>query len=146
MCMVLCQLVCLCTTCGRYLQRLEESAGSSGAGVTGGYYLSCEFWELNTGLLQEEPMLLTTEPSLQPVFSISGGWVHVEMSPSWRYQVVLRIMKHHPHPLHLQMLAGAFPDCDRWLVLSAAEADMLANCYRILPLRNYNECEMLVRM
>ena len=27
----------------------------------------CNFWELNSGLLEEQPVLLTTEPSLQPL-------------------------------------------------------------------------------
>lgn len=28
--------------------------------------LSCGFWELNTGPLQERPVLLTSEPALHP--------------------------------------------------------------------------------
>jgi len=27
---------------------------------------TCGFWELNSGPLEEQPVLLTTEPSLQP--------------------------------------------------------------------------------
>lgn len=35
-----------------------------GNGVSGGYELPCRCWELKLGLLQERPVLLTTEPSL----------------------------------------------------------------------------------
>ena len=31
------------------------------AGVTGGCELSCGYWELNQGSLEEQPVLLTTE-------------------------------------------------------------------------------------
>ena len=34
--------------------------------VTNSYQLPHECWELNPELLQEQPVLLTTEPSLQP--------------------------------------------------------------------------------
>ncbi|CAO2624034.1 hypothetical protein LEMLEM_LOCUS18165, partial [Lemmus lemmus] len=34
--------------------------------ITDGCELPCGFWELNSGLLEEQAMLLTTEPSLQP--------------------------------------------------------------------------------
>ena len=34
--------------------------------ITGGYEPPCGCWELNSGPLKEQAMLLTTEPSLQP--------------------------------------------------------------------------------
>lgn len=34
--------------------------------VTDGYKLSCGFWDLNPGSLEEEQVLLTTELALQP--------------------------------------------------------------------------------
>jgi hypothetical protein len=33
--------------------------------ITDGCEPSCSYWELNSGLLEEEPVFLTTEPSLQ---------------------------------------------------------------------------------
>ena len=41
------------------------------AGVAGGCELQCQCWELNLGPLQEQQVLLTAEPSLQP-----PGMVH----------------------------------------------------------------------
>jgi hypothetical protein len=38
--------------------------GFPGTGVTDSSEQPCWFWELNLGLLGEEPVLLTTEPSL----------------------------------------------------------------------------------
>jgi hypothetical protein len=39
----------------------------------GGYGPPCGCWELNSGLLEEQPVLLITEPSLQPaVFGAFG--------------------------------------------------------------------------
>lgn len=35
-----------------------------GTGVTNSCALPCEYWELNSGLLEERPVLITTEPSL----------------------------------------------------------------------------------
>jgi hypothetical protein len=49
----------------RCLWRPEEGIRSLGTGVTDGCELSCEFWESNLGPLEEQPVLLTLEPSLQ---------------------------------------------------------------------------------
>lgn len=40
-----------------------------------GCELPCEFWDLNSGLLQEQQVFLTTESSVQPlsVFSVRRG-------------------------------------------------------------------------
>jgi len=46
---------------------LWEGVGSSGTGVTDDCELSCGCWELNLRPLVEQPMLLTAEPSLQPL-------------------------------------------------------------------------------
>ena len=49
--------VCLC-----------EAASSLGSEVTDSCELPCWYWELNSGLLEEQPVLLTAEPSLRPYF------------------------------------------------------------------------------
>ena len=59
-------LVSYLHTCVQYLQRPEEGIRSLGTGVTGGCELPCGCWELNPGPLEEQPVLVTTEPSLQP--------------------------------------------------------------------------------
>lgn len=46
---------------------IRESVRSRGAGVLGSWELSDVCWELNCSLLEEQPALLTTGPSLQPV-------------------------------------------------------------------------------
>ena len=51
-------------TCVQMLMRPEESTGSPGAGVKGSYELGAG--NLSSGPLQEQQVLLTTEPSLQP--------------------------------------------------------------------------------
>ena len=38
--------------------------------ITDGCLPPCGCWELNSGLLEEQPVLLTTEPSLQPLHFI----------------------------------------------------------------------------
>jgi hypothetical protein len=43
-----------------------EAVGSPGTGVTDRCELPCGCWELSPGPLEEQPVLLTTEPSLQP--------------------------------------------------------------------------------
>jgi hypothetical protein len=48
------------------LQRPEEDAGSSGTGVMNGCDPPCGCQEWNSGPLEEQPVLLTSEPSLQP--------------------------------------------------------------------------------
>jgi hypothetical protein len=48
------------------LQRPEEGVRSPGAEDTDSCELPCGYWELNLGPRQESPVLLTTEPSLQP--------------------------------------------------------------------------------
>ena len=43
-----------------------EGIRSPGTGVTNSCELPCGCWDLNLGLLEEQPVLLTAEPSLQP--------------------------------------------------------------------------------
>ena len=45
---------------------LGEGVRSPGTGVTDSCELPCGCWELNLGPLQEQHVLLTTEPLLQP--------------------------------------------------------------------------------
>lgn len=42
----------------------KEAIKSSGTRVTDGYESLCGYWESNLGPLEEQPALLTTEPSL----------------------------------------------------------------------------------
>ena len=46
-------------------RRPEERVRSQGTRVTGGCELPCGCWELNLGPLEEQPVFLTSEPSLQ---------------------------------------------------------------------------------
>ena len=39
----------------------------SNLGVTAHCELPCDWWDLNLGPLEEQPVLLTAEPSLQPL-------------------------------------------------------------------------------
>jgi hypothetical protein len=55
-----------------------EAVDSPGTGVTHGLEPPCGCWELNLGPLQEQPVLLTTEPSLQPlIFFPTISTVHL---------------------------------------------------------------------
>lgn len=47
----------------------EEDSGYSGTGLRDGCEILCGCWKLNLGPLQEQKLLLTTEPPLQ----ISSG-------------------------------------------------------------------------
>jgi hypothetical protein len=47
------------------LQWPEQGVRSPGAGITDHCEPPCRCWELNPGPLQEQPVLLTTEPSFQ---------------------------------------------------------------------------------
>ena len=46
---------------------VREGVRSPGTGVTGSCELPCRFWELNPGPLEEQPVLVTTKPTLQPL-------------------------------------------------------------------------------
>lgn len=46
--------------------RAQKGIESPRTGLMGGCELSCGYWELNLGALQEQQVLLTDEPSLQP--------------------------------------------------------------------------------
>jgi hypothetical protein len=54
---VFCLHVCLC-----------EGVRSPGTGVTDSCKLPCGCWKLNPSALEEQPMLLTAEPSVKPLF------------------------------------------------------------------------------
>lgn len=58
------------------LWRPEEDMKSLGMGVTGGYEPPYRHWELSSGSLQEQQVLLINEPSLQPLF-IFYGFIHI---------------------------------------------------------------------
>ena len=62
MCMSVCQHVCMRTMNVQYLQRPEEDVGSLGTEAIDGCELPCGYWDLNSGSLQEQQVLLTTEP------------------------------------------------------------------------------------
>lgn len=65
---VFCLQVCLCTTCTSDVHTGQKRVSDpSRPGVTEGCELPCGCWELNPGPLQEQPVLLATEPSLQPL-------------------------------------------------------------------------------
>ena len=53
-----------------YLQKPEEGTGSLGTGVKEDCQPQGERWKLNPGPLQEQPVLLTAEPSLQSLHLI----------------------------------------------------------------------------
>jgi hypothetical protein len=46
---------------------LGEGVRSPKARITDGCELLCGYWELNSGPLEEQSVLLTAEPSLQPL-------------------------------------------------------------------------------
>ena len=52
----------LCACCP---QRLQEGIRSQGTRATDGCWLPCWYLDLDLGPLKEQPMLLTTKPSLQ---------------------------------------------------------------------------------
>lgn len=62
-------------------KRSEEGFVSSWAAVKDGFEPLCDCWELKPGRLKEQPVLLTSEPSLQPlrVFLFSLG--------CWKYSI-----------------------------------------------------------
>lgn len=52
----------------------QRGVTSLGTGATDACELSGECWELNSGLLEGQPVLLTVKPSLQPLlFRFTGG-------------------------------------------------------------------------
>ena len=60
--------LCLYTICLQSPQKLEASITSSKTGVTDGCVIPCGCSESDLSLLlEEQPVLVTTEPSLQPV-------------------------------------------------------------------------------
>jgi hypothetical protein len=69
----------------------------SDIGVTNSCKLPCGCWELNPGPLEEQPVLLTTEPSLQPeaTFSIPTKIVGlaVLISPTSRRHVKFQALE-----------------------------------------------------
>jgi hypothetical protein len=65
-------LYVVCNRCAWCLQRPKEGIRFV-TRVTNGCELPCGCWELNPGLQEEEPVLLTTEPSLQALTCILVG-------------------------------------------------------------------------
>lgn len=62
-CMYFCILYCVYGVGGGGQKNIRYP----GTGVTDGFKLPCEYWELNLGPLKEQPVLLTIEPSFQPL-------------------------------------------------------------------------------
>jgi hypothetical protein len=56
--------VCMWTTCVQCPWRPEEAITCPGTGVIGGCEPLCRRWESNPGPVLEQPVFLTTEPSL----------------------------------------------------------------------------------
>ena len=62
-----CFLTRMCPMCTWVVQRAEEGIRCPRTEVADGCELPCWCQELNPSPLQEQPVLLTTEPSLQPL-------------------------------------------------------------------------------
>jgi hypothetical protein len=62
-CMYVCMYVCVCSIC-IYACMTEEDVRFHS--IVDGCELLCSCWELNPGPLEEHPVLLTAELSLQP--------------------------------------------------------------------------------
>lgn len=56
--------------CTMYTQKSEEGIGFPGIGVKDARERPCGCWESNTSPLQEQPMFLTSEPTLQSLSSL----------------------------------------------------------------------------
>lgn len=52
----LCMDVYVSCVCSAHRAQKKEGIGSSGIGITEGQELSCRCWELNLGLLKEQPV------------------------------------------------------------------------------------------
>lgn len=62
--MVVLPVYYLCSWCP---QRPEEDIESPGTGLTDSCKPTCGYWDLNTALLEEQPVLLTLGPYTQPI-------------------------------------------------------------------------------
>jgi hypothetical protein len=51
---------------------LHEVVGSPGIGAADNQKLPCGYWELNPSLLEGQPVLITAEPTLQPLIHLLG--------------------------------------------------------------------------
>lgn len=80
---VFCLHVCLCTMCVQYPWGLEENIGFPGTRVIDGYESPYGCWESNLGLVGEQLVFLTAQPSLAyfhsalpvgPALNYSGAW------------------------------------------------------------------------
>jgi hypothetical protein len=76
--MGVCLHVWLCTTCMQCLQKPEGGARSLGTEVTDSCELPSGCWESSLSPLEEQPVLVTTEPFLQTCQLFLGvGWGRV---------------------------------------------------------------------
>lgn len=72
-----------------FLGRPEEGIGSPETQVREGCQLPCEGWESTLGLLEAQPVLLSTQPSLQSHgFYIKLQRFYLYSSDSWRNKVL----------------------------------------------------------
>ena len=76
-----CLFIYLCTVVLCLSVCLYEDVGSPGTGVADSCELPCGCWVLNPSPLQEQPVLLTTEPSHQPLFSTFKYGLELTMKP-----------------------------------------------------------------
>ena len=53
--------------CAWYPWRLELGVRVPGTRITDGWGPPCRHWESNLGVLEEQAMLITAEPSLEPM-------------------------------------------------------------------------------
>lgn len=101
-----------------FLRRPEEGIGSPETQVREGCQLPCEGWESTLGLLEAQPVLLSTQPSLQPHgFYIKLQRFYLYSSDSWRNKVLwessiyinFSVKSIHIHSLSLCLLSPPLP-------------------------------------
>ena len=61
------------------LSRLQTHQKRASAPTIDGWEAPCGFWELNSGPLEEQPVLLTAEPSLQPQYFYFSRYILIHV-------------------------------------------------------------------
>lgn len=77
-----------------------EVIGFSGIGIINGCGVPCGSWGLVPGLLQEKPVFLTFEPSLQPLFLLFFVYFPLSVPGSFLGYLTNRLLYSHRPPPH----------------------------------------------
>jgi hypothetical protein len=101
--------------------------------ITDGFEPPCVCWALNLGSLEEQSVLLTTEPSLQTPFLVKIDWLMIDWLIIYKHTVAVFSHSRREHQIWLWMVVSHHVVAGIWTQDLREISRYTLNCLAISP-------------